>query len=98
MPDGIVAASDSTANGVIKVCLEQGISIPEELSIIGFDNINVDLPTLALTTVAVSPQLHVKKGIDLLMKIKGERIPSKEEMSVKLQPKLVERDSCLKNS
>lgn len=96
IPDGIVAASDSTANGIIKACMECRISIPEELSIIGFDNINVDLPTLALTTVAVSHKLHVRKAINLLMKMTGEGTVSKEEMSVKLSPSLVERDSCLK--
>ena len=29
MPDGIVAASDATANGIVKACRENGIRIPE---------------------------------------------------------------------
>lgn len=96
MPDGIVAASDSTANGVIKACMEHKISIPEELSIVGFDNINVDLPTLALTSVAVSHRLHVRKAINLLAKMAGDYTISREELAVKLDPKLVVRDSCRK--
>lgn len=35
MPDGIVAASDATANGIVKACRENGIRIPEDFSLIG---------------------------------------------------------------
>lgn len=93
LPDGIVAASDATANGIIKAAMEEGISIPGQIAMVGFDNINNDLPTLALTTTAISHRLHVKKAIDLLMKMMDGHSVSKEQMCVKLQPSLIERDS-----
>lgn len=94
MPDGVVAASDATANGIVKACMERGISIPDQISLIGFDNINVDLPTLELTSVAISHRLHVKKAFDLLVQMGGEFPVPKEKRSVRLQPELVERHSC----
>ncbi len=33
LPDGIIAASDATANGVIKACMEYGIAIPDQMSV-----------------------------------------------------------------
>ncbi len=96
IPDGVVAASDATANGIIKVCMERKVSIPDQLSLIGFDNINADIPTIELTTVAISHKLHVKKAIDLLMKMKGEHPVEKEHKRVRIQPELIERCSCNK--
>lgn len=97
IPDGVVAASDATANGIVKACLERNIAIPDQMSLIGFDNINVDLPTLELTTVAISHRYHVKKAINLLMQMRGDQPVPKEELNIKLLPELVERKSCRKS-
>lgn len=96
MPDGVVAASDATANGIIKACIERSISIPEQISLIGFDNINADLPTLELTTVSISHKAHVKKAIGLLMQMGGDQPMPGNQMRIRLTPKLVERSSCRK--
>lgn len=96
MPDGVIAASDSTANGIVKACMERKIEIPEQLALIGFDNINADLPTLELTSVAISHRLHVKKAIDLLTQMGGDYPVPKDQMMVRLQPELVKRNSCRK--
>lgn len=93
MPDGVVAASDATANGVIKACMERNISIPNDLSLVGFDNINGDLPSMELTTVAISHRLHVKKAIHLLMKMRGDEVISREQKRVRIDPELIKRNS-----
>ncbi|EBO2204817.1 substrate-binding domain-containing protein, partial [Salmonella enterica subsp. enterica serovar Kentucky] len=41
MPDAIIAASDILAIGAMHQAKKMGINIPEELSIIGFDNIPI---------------------------------------------------------
>ncbi|MBE5990795.1 MAG: LacI family transcriptional regulator [Paenibacillaceae bacterium] len=94
MPEAVVATTDATANGVIKACLERNISIPDELSLIGFDNINMDLPTIELTTVAISHKLHVKRAIELLLKTASGSTLKEEEKHIFLQPELLERHSC----
>lgn len=94
LPDGVIAASDATANGVIKACLEHGISIPDQMSVIGFDDINGAVPAVELTTVSISHKLHVKRAIDLLIRMKRERSLKDQDRGIRLRPALVERSSC----
>ncbi|CAN5910824.1 LacI family DNA-binding transcriptional regulator [soil metagenome] len=60
-PTAILASSDQLALGVIESALEYGLSVPEDLSVVGFDDIpaagSVDPP---LTTVH---QDHAEKGV-----------------------------------
>lgn len=37
----VITDNDSTALGVLKACQEQGISVPDQLSIVGFDNVEL---------------------------------------------------------
>ena len=60
------AASDATANGIVKACRENGIRIPEDFSLIGFDNITEELPYIELTTVAVSHEEQMETAVELL--------------------------------
>ncbi|MGN0373189.1 MAG: LacI family DNA-binding transcriptional regulator [Enterocloster sp.] len=94
MPDGIVAASDATANGIVKACKENGIRVPEDFSLIGFDNISTELPYIELTTVAVSHEEQVTTAINLLLDMIDGKQLSRAEVAVKLEPRLVERRSC----
>ena len=94
LPDGVVAVSDATANGVIKACMERKISIPEQISLIGFDNINGDLPRIELTTVAVSQLRLLRQALDLLIKVKEKGKLSSEQSRIRLCPELFERGSC----
>ena len=88
-PTAILAMSDQLALGVLEYATEHGIRVPEELSVVGFD----DAPLAArlrpgLTTVH---QDHLEKGKlagqTLLALIKGEEYPS----SVTLPTHLVVR-------
>lgn len=94
LPDGIVAASDATANGIVKACKENGIRIPEDFSLIGFDNISTELPYLDLTTVAISHEKQIETAVNLLteMIIQGPLSPAKSR--IKLEPRLIVRRSC----
>ena len=40
-PTAILCGSDSMAYGAIKVCQEMGINVPEDISILGFDDIDI---------------------------------------------------------
>ena len=87
------AASDATANGIVKACRENGIRIPEDFSLIGFDNITEELPYIELTTVAVSHEEQMETAVELLGMVE-EGAPVGGKASVKLEPRLVERRSC----
>jgi LacI family transcriptional regulator len=57
-PDAIVCASDRIAIGVIQWCYENGINVPRDIAVTGFDNISdSEFTTPALTTVHVHKQL-----------------------------------------
>lgn len=94
IPDGIVAASDATANGVVKAARECGLEIPTDFSIIGFDNISNDLPYIELSTVGISRKEQVLSAIDILERIRDNRKIPIQEQRVMLVPRLIERKSC----
>lgn len=89
----IYCATDSLAIGVMKAADEAGIRIPEDLSLIGFDNISfTSLPRLDLTTVDQPKERMAAAAVDrLLEKIADPDSPFVHHI---LEPTLVERSSC----
>lgn len=70
MPTAIVCANDETAIGVIDAALDQGMRVPEDLSVAGFD----DIPLArhfrpALTTVAQPMHAIGREAAQLLLEI-----------------------------
>jgi len=54
-PTAIVCSNDMTAIGVMRSCYEAGVSIPDDLSVVGFDNIRLaEFVVPPLTTVEMS--------------------------------------------
>lgn len=90
----IFAVSDSVALGVMEAADERGIAIPEELSLMGYDNIDyAALPNIRLTTIAQPiPQLARSSVRLLLDLIDSEN--SGEYTRKFLLPTLVERRTC----
>jgi len=92
-PTAIFAANDVTANGVYQVAKETGLRIPEDLSVIGFDNLReASFMTPALTTV---DQFMAEMGTiatEMIVKlIHGEDLPCNLHT---IQTKLIVRGSC----
>lgn len=91
-PTAILACNDLTAAGVINELAERGIDVPGQISLIGFDNIELSrMLTPALTTVDLSKYQMGQYACTLLMDLlDGVHIGNKEKM---LEPKLIERKS-----
>jgi len=92
-PSAIFASNDQTAMGVYQVADEMGLKIPEDFSLIGFDNIP-ESRYLGLTTV---DQFILEMGYvatQMLIKI-IEGIPLVDQ-TYKMQTRLVIRNSCRK--
>ncbi len=89
-PTGIVAFSDESAAGFMGALQRNGVSIPAEVSVVGFDGIDwvAHLP-VPLTTVR-QPKLDLGRAAarTLLAHMRGEA-----ELSTMLMPELVIRDS-----
>ena len=92
-PTAIFAANDQSALGAYQAAQEAGLSIPADLSIIGFDNIpDAAQAKPGLTTVDQFIQEMGKIAIGMLIKlIEGEPLESK---IIKTTTRLVVRDSC----
>ena len=72
--DGIFAISDRMAAGAITALLNNGIKVPEDVEVIGFDNTDISyIMTPSVTTVAQPRTELGKTAFKLLLnKIKGE--------------------------
>jgi len=70
VPSGaVVADNDSVAIGAIKAIREAGYSIPEDVSIVGFDDIPFSAVTMpALTTMRISRSQMGTLAVDLIRK------------------------------
>ena len=65
-PTAIFAASDTQALGVLKAARERGLSVPEELMVIGFDDIDI-ADYVGLTTVSQQLDESGRVAVDLLL-------------------------------
>jgi LacI family transcriptional regulator len=76
-PTAVFAASDVQAIGVLEAAQAAGVPVPEELSVIGFDNVEAARFT-GLTTVAQPLEEIGRLGADLLLRaVSGEEVPSR---------------------
>ena len=89
----VYAANDDMAFGVIKGLHRAGRRVPNDVSVIGFDNISyTTLVAPELTTIA-QPVMEIgQRVIDLLLKQIND--PASAPEVVVLEPTLIERESC----
>ena len=90
-PTAIFASNDQTAMGVYQAAEERGLHIPEDLSVVGFDNI-MESKYLGLTTVDqfISEMGSVATRM-LIRLIKEESLDSQ---TYQMQTQLIIRNSC----
>ena len=95
LPDAIFAFSDMTALKILEAAEEQGVRIPEDVSLLGYDNIAfASLPRIHLTTVSQRKFQQSRIAVErLLEKING----STEQTVDLLAPELIIRSTCAKN-
>jgi len=93
LPTAIFAASDVMALEVMDVAKTKNIRIPQDLSVVGFDDNPLNVYSLvALTTVSQPISEMARIGLETLHRIAEgkENLPAKK----KLAAKLIKRSSC----
>ncbi|KIE22639.1 transcriptional regulator [Vibrio sinaloensis] len=92
LPSAIFVSNDMMAMGVINAAHEKGIRIPEDLSIIGYDDIQISkFMTPALTTIHQPKYRLGKAAVEaLLQRLNNSYL---DPQVVQLEPSLVERKS-----
>lgn len=89
-PDGVFTASDIIAMSVLAAAAENGIAVPHDMSLVGFDDILLArIATPPLTTV----RQDIGEGARLLVDLLMRRMAGEDAPSALLEPTLVVRES-----
>lgn len=89
--DGLFASSDVIAAQALQVCRKLGINVPEQLKLVGFDDVNIaTLTSPQLTTIHQPVKEMAESAISILIDaLAGNKVPQKTV----LQVSLVERET-----
>ena len=85
-PTAVICGNDVLAIGALAECHEQGIAVPREVSITGFDDMEIAaVVTPALTTMHLpAADMGALAAQHLLVRLAGERVASRTELPVEL--------------
>lgn len=92
--DGIFASSDVIAAQILQVCRRLGIRVPEQMKLVGFDDVNISfLTTPQITTIHQPIREMAQLAVNLLVDAaEGNVVPKRSILPVSL----VERETTLK--
>ncbi|MFF2480038.1 LacI family DNA-binding transcriptional regulator [Paenibacillus sp. NPDC058071] len=92
LPPAIFAADDYIALGVMDACLNEGIRIPRDVSIVGFDDqVLASEFRPMLTTIRQPADKIAAMGVDLLLAAINDT--STGNVTVQIEPELIVRES-----
>lgn len=95
VPSAIFAADDFIALGAFNAILNNGLRIPEDISLIGYDDQNFASQLHPKLSTIRQPALDIgKHGVDILVEMINNQAITNQK--VKLAPKLIIRDSTAK--
>jgi LacI family transcriptional regulator len=100
-PTAIVVYNDIIALGVIRAIMESGLKVPNDISVVGFDGLEICLSVYPpLTTVSIPLKQMANSAVDMLI----HRIDTGDQevnssvishQNIKLVPQLIVRDSTM---
>lgn len=92
-PTAIFALNDMTAMGVIQEIKANGLKVPDDISVIGFDNIFIsEMVEPSLTTIEQPKYIMGKMAANILID-ELNKSSNKEFVEIDLKPSLIERAS-----
>lgn len=93
LPTALFAMNDVMAIGAMAAIQEYGLHVPDDIAIVGFDNILLSRYTNPpLTTINKHNVEHGRLAGEMLIELINERTPAKQQIS--LDTALIIRDSC----
>jgi DNA-binding LacI/PurR family transcriptional regulator len=91
-PTGVLVMSDAMAIGVLRAAREMGLRVPEDLSVVGFDDIDISQHTNPpLTTVHQPIRQKGESAVRLLLSVVERRDQRPEQ--IRLETRLIVRGS-----
>ncbi|MFE2053726.1 LacI family DNA-binding transcriptional regulator [Streptomyces sp. NPDC059459] len=95
-PTAVFCANDLLALGVLQFMYTAGVGVPDDLAIVGYDDIEfAAAATVPLTSVRQPARAMGAMAADLLLQEAGDRAAGHRHEHVVLQPELVVRGSSL---
>ena len=92
-PSAVFAVSDQMAMGVIKAMHQSGLSIPEDLSLVGFSGVSISTDVFPeLTTIDQEPYAMGAQASEMMLHLIKEK--ASECIYIPKEAKLILRDSC----
>ena len=89
-PDAVFAAYDQMAIGAIHAIREAGLSVPEDVAVLGFDDVSAArYIDGGLSTIAVPSEDMIAIAINILLKRMSD--PNRARQQIALRPRLVVR-------
>lgn len=96
LPSAIMTINDYFALGIMQAAVEMDIHIPQQISIIGFDNIvYASLPRIQLTTISQPKEEICARAMKTLLQLIDENTPAKTIYNETIQPELLIRETCI---
>ena len=75
LPEVFACLNDSVAYGIIKGLKERGLSVPKDVGVVGFDNLEIlTFDAALLTTVSIPIEEMAKLCIDILKNDEGKKV------------------------
>lgn len=94
-PTALVASTDFLALGALTAAQAEGRTVPDDLSIVGFDSFPLTRYTRPPLTMVHQPVLEMgSTAVELLIDIIEGRRPKDEMLDIRLPTRLVRRGSC----
>ncbi len=94
-PTSIFAGNDIIALGAMQAAEERGLGVPEQLAIVGFDDISFSAyPKVQLTTVSQQKQYLGECAVNIIIDHFAAGASPLEKKRIVLQPTLVVRGTC----
>lgn len=96
LPDAVCSVSDLMAVGAMNFFKDLGVSVPNDVSVIGFDDLQIcEIVSPRLTTVRQDYEMIGKLASDTLIAMVNGSVRTIDPIEV--ETKIVVRDSCKKN-
>lgn len=98
-PSAVFCANDLLALGVLQALYGAGVVVPDEMALVGYDDIEfAAAAAVPLTSVRQPAYRMGRAAADLLIEETGDAGPAHEHQRIVLQPELVVRESSMSNA
>ena len=93
--DGLFAQADMTAIGAIEAVKEMGLRVPDDIAVVGYDDIDLDnFFKPRLTTIHQPKEIHTEIACRKLIEL-IENDGKAEKVQMVIEPNLIVRESCV---